>query len=275
MKYAKSFSAVGKNVTGILGAGIAGSFLYDYLSRKNMEKLGSVFSWDDDWDRFVRVSPEMQHDVKDWFVAPDNDIVKNREIFEENNHIGIRDIVLVRHGQYEDGGALTVVGKEQAVLTGKRLSEILKHKNVRCIYVSNLLRAKETAKEIAKMFPKADLVETSLLNEAVPAPPDPPSSVCPEFVPEEGERIEKAFRSFFARPVGDSPNNESVDILVGHGNCFRYFLCRALQIDPRAWLRMAVYNCGISWVELDHQGGVSVRSVGDTGHIPPDKLTYS
>jgi hypothetical protein len=31
----------------------------------------------------------------------------------------------------------------------------------------------------------------------------------------------------------------SVDILVCHGNVIRYCLCRALQLDPAAWLRYA------------------------------------
>jgi serine/threonine-protein phosphatase PGAM5 len=168
---------------------------------------------------------------------------------------------------------LTELGKVQAIITGKRLSEVLKNRNVRVIYHSNMPRAKQTAIEIAKFFPNVALIETPLLAEAIPAEPDPPSSNCPEFEPEEGKRLEGAYRTFFARPIGDK--NDSVDILVGHGNCFRLFVCRTLQIDPRYWLRMAIYNCGISRIELFKSGRVSVRGVGDIGHIPAESVTYS
>lgn len=268
--------SVSANVAALVSAGIGGSFLYDYMSRKNLEKISTAFTnWDEEWDRYVRVSPELQQDIKDWFIAPDYEIVKKREEFDSDNQIGIRDIIMVRHGQYGSDGSLTSIGNDQADVTAKRLLDILSDKKVRCIFHSSLPRAKETAMIISQSFPQADIVETSLLNEAVPAPPDPPSHACAEYIPEEGDRIEKAFRTFFSRPLGDSSNCESVDILVGHGNCFRYFLCRALQIDPRFWLRMAIYNCGVSWVELDHDGRVSVRAVGDTGHMPREKLTYT
>jgi len=268
-------------VVAVLAAAGAGGFFYDFLSHKNLEKLSDSFDedlkWDEEWDRYVRVPPERVDEIKSWFISPNMDIVKEREKFDTDNDIGTREIVMIRHGQYvtaEEGfGNLTELGKVQAKITGKRLSEILRNRNVRVIYHSNMPRAKQTAMEIAKFFPNVALIETPLLAEAIPAEPDPPSSNCPEFEPEEGKRLESAYRTFFARPIGDK--NDSVDILVGHGNCFRLFVCRALQIDPRYWLRMAIYNCGISRIELFKSGRVSVRGVGDIGHIPAESVTYS
>jgi len=261
------------NSLAVLGAGIGGSLLYDQLCRKNLDILSSALSWDAEWDRFVGVSPEMHEDIKEWFIPADRAIVDDREKYDTENEIGIRDIILVRHGQYGREGSLTDLGKDQARMTADRLRDILKGRKIRKIFHSELPRAKETAIEIAKLFPDLDVVETKLLNEGVPAPVDPPSTACPPYLPEDGERMEKAFRSFFARPLGG--DNSSVDILVGHGNCFRFFMCRALQIDPRFWLRMSIYNCGLSWIEIDSNGRVSARSVGDTGHIPASKLSYS
>ena len=270
------------NVGALAVAMGAGSLLYDYLSGRNLEKItesiGQDLSWDDEWDRYVRVPKEVHEDIKRWFISPDVDMVKEREDFDEANDIGARDILMVRHGQYitEEArfGHLTDLGKEQAALTGARLKELLQGRKVRCIFHSSMERAKETAEQISKHFPGVPLKETPILSEAIPAIPDPPSANCPEFVEEEAMRLEKAFRTFFARPIGEG-SNESVDIIVGHGNCFRFFVCRAMQIDPRYWLRMSIYNCGISWVDLDASGRVSVRGVGDIGHLPRSKLTYS
>ena len=264
-----------------MAAGIAGSVLYEVLSRLNMEKLSSTLEmdqgWDEEWDRFVRVPKELQGDIEEWFIAPDSEIVSEREKFDVENNVGNREIVMVRHGQYLAGGELSQLGKEQAEKTANRLAEVLASQNlkVRCIYHSDMMRARQTAEAISKRFPGVALRETHLLAEAIPAEPNPPTINCPEFVIAEGNRLEKGFRSFFARPVGEDNTERSVDILVGHGNCFRFFVCRAMQVDPRYWLRMAINNCGICVVDIDTDGRVSVRSVGDVGHLPPSHLTYN
>jgi len=275
---------LGRAVAVVVATG-AGGFFYDFLSHKNLEKLSESLetdlSWDDDWDRYTRVPVERQEDIKSWFIAPDAEILKHRQEYEKENNIGIRDIIMVRHGQYitgEEGyGNLTELGKSQARVTGERLKKILANRKVRIIYHSDMPRAEQTAIEIAKNFPGVQVRKTSLLAEAIPAVPDPPSANCPEFDAEEGKRLEKGYRTFFSRPTpeDDQSTNECVDILVGHGNCFRLFVCRAMQIDPRYWLRMSIYNCGISWIELDKTGHVSVRGVGDIGHLDEKKITYS
>lgn len=265
-----------------LAAG-AGSLLYDTLSNLNMKKLSDTVdfeqTWDEEWDRYVRVPPELREDIKEWFIAPDYDLVKQREQFDEEQEIGVREIIMVRHGQYETAsgdqfGHLTALGQDQAKATAQRLAELLKGKNVRCIFHSDMPRAKETAEAVAKLFPDVPVVETHLLAEAIPAEPNPPSPVCPAVVPTEAQRLEKAYRTFFARPMGEGAN-ESVDVLIGHGNCFRFFISRAIQIDPRFWLRMAIFNCGISRVEVDGNGMVSLRAMGDVGHLKPTAITYS
>ena len=265
-------------VGGVVLAAGAGSLLYDTLSRMNMKKISESVQyeqiWDEDWDRYVRVPPELQQDIKEWFIAPDNEIVREREQYDEEHDIGIREVIMVRHGQYAENGDLSVLGRAQAEATATRLAKLLKGKQVRCIYHSDMPRAKQTAEAVAKLFPDVRLVESHLLTEAIPAEPNPPAPNCPPFVQSEAERLEKGFRSFFARPMGESPN-ESVDILIGHGNCFRFFVCRALQIDPSFWLRMAINNCGISCVQMDANGTVSLRGLGDVGHLEPQQVTYN
>lgn len=64
------------------------------------------------------------------------------------------------------------------------------------------------------------------------------------------------------------------ELVVCHGNVIRYALLRALQLCPTAWLRFAIYNTGLSHVTIAPNGNVSVRSIGDTGHLPPNMITY-
>ena len=71
------------------------------------------------------------------------------------------------------------------------------------------------------------------------------------------------------------PPNHEFDVLVCHGNLIRYFLCRALQIPPEAWLRLSVFNCSISYIMIKPNGYVSCRMIGDIGHLGYAETTFS
>lgn len=64
-------------------------------------------------------------------------------------------------------------------------------------------------------------------------------------------------------------------VFVCHGNVIRYFVMRALQLPPEAWLRTAVWNASITILEIHPSGKVSLRCMGDVGHFPPDFITYN
>lgn len=59
------------------------------------------------------------------------------------------------------------------------------------------------------------------------------------------------------------------------GNVIRYFVLRALQLPPEAWLRLAVYNASITVLTVSATGRVSLRMLGDVGHLPPEMITYN
>ena len=90
----------------------------------------------------------------------------------------------------------------------------------------------------------------------------------------EGSRIEAAFRKYIHRADPDQ-TQDSVDILVCHGNVIRYFVCRALQFPPEAWLRFAVHNGSITVMSVNKKGDVIVTALGESGHLPVDKLTFN
>jgi serine/threonine-protein phosphatase PGAM5 len=50
---------------------------------------------------------------------------------------------------------------------------------------------------------------------------------------------------------------------------------KALQLPPEAWLRTNVYNGSITILEVRANGNVSLRTMGDNGHMPPELITYN
>lgn len=48
---------------------------------------------------------------------------------------------------------------------------------------------------------------------------------------------------------------------------------RALQFPPEGWLRMGLNNGSITWLTIRPSGRVALRTLGDAGFMPPDKLT--
>lgn len=65
------------------------------------------------------------------------------------------------------------------------------------------------------------------------------------------------------------------EIIVCHANVIRYFVCRALQIPPEAWLRFCIFNCSLTYLTIRPTGSVSCRMLGDIGHLNYDMTTFS
>jgi len=70
------------------------------------------------------------------------------------------------------------------------------------------------------------------------------------------------------------PQRHEYEIVVCHGNVIRFFALRALQLPPEAWLRLSLYNCSISHLRIAPTGNVSLITLGDIGHLPPELNTY-
>ena len=128
----------------------------------------------------------------------------------------------------------------QATGTGIRLAEL--DLPLTRIVRSNMSRAIETSDLIAKELTKYEnLVPEKpdpILREGAPIRPEPEViSWRPEkdyYV--DGSRIEAAFRKYFHRASPDQ-SKDSYELVVCHANVIRYFVCRALQLPPEAWLR--------------------------------------
>lgn len=185
---------------------------------------------------------------------------------------GVRTLVLIRHGLYDQddprdpevGRALTAEGREQARLTGARLAAW--PDAIDALHASTMTRARETAAIIADSLPDLALRLTRDLRECTP--PTERQDIMADLAPGEADscrsRLDTAFTRFF-RP---SPDRDSTEILVCHGNVIRYLVCRTLGLDPLAWLRMGIANCSLTVVQVRADGSTRLLSFADAGHLP-------
>lgn len=193
-----------------------------------------------------------------------------------------RHLILIRHGQYEiwheksELKVLTELGRKQSAITGERLKELGGERPYAMLYYSTMPRATETAMVISESLPAVAMVSCDLLREGAPVRPDPPHKT---WRPEEYEffrdspRIEAAFRKYFHR-AAPSQKEDSTEIIVCHANVIRYFVCRALQLPPEAWLRMSLAHGSITRVTIRPNGRVGLRSLGSAEHMPAKLVTF-
>ncbi|KAK3255448.1 hypothetical protein CYMTET_35368, partial [Cymbomonas tetramitiformis] len=181
------------------------------------------------------------------------------------------------------------------------------------LVTSTVLRAQQTGAIIASHLPTVKRLDNDpLLAEGYPCIPQPgnrdeilKNNVRPAKLMQESLQIEAAFRKYVHRDIDHKkserskrkvdeayvPTNATVSqreavtdsspepereylIIVCHMNVIRYFVCRALQLPPEAWLRMRGDNCGITEIIIHPAGRVSLGRFADTGHLTIDKQTF-
>ena len=192
-----------------------------------------------------------------------------------------RHLILIRHGQYNLSGSsdqersLTSLGRSQAEMTGLRLAELsLPYTH---ILHSDMTRAVQTAGIIAQQLPQVKVLPSDgILREGAPIKPEPKvDSWKPDtYYMTDGARIEAAFRKYFHR-AEPSQEKDSYEIVVCHANVIRYFLCRALQFPPEAWLRISLKHASLTVLTIRPDSRVSVKCLGEAGHLKPEMLTTS
>jgi serine/threonine-protein phosphatase PGAM5 len=170
----------------------------------------------------------------------------------------------------------------------KGAEETLGPCKIKALRVSGMTRAKETADIIASFLPGVEYVEPDpLLSEGRPSHHIPSGKVSDKIIEATDHnhpRIEEAFQKYFhradppseeANPQSDGEPQHQFEIVVCHANVIRYFLCRALQLPPEAWLRYCPFNCSLTYMTIRPTGTVSCRMLGDIGHLPYDQSTFS
>jgi serine/threonine-protein phosphatase PGAM5 len=199
-------------------------------------------------------------------------------VAEDQQPGGIRTIVLVRHGVYDEedprdpevGRALVPKGEEQARLTGARLARPPIH--VDALHASTMTRARQTAEIIGQALHGIKPRLSGDLKECTP--PTAREDVMARQRAGGPDSCQQGLERAWARYFRPSGRRDSTDVIVCHGNVIRYFVSRALGLDPRLWLNMTIANCSVSVVEVRPDGSTRLVSFDDVGHLPPEMQVY-
>uniref|UniRef100_M4BBP3 Serine/threonine-protein phosphatase PGAM5, mitochondrial n=1 Tax=Hyaloperonospora arabidopsidis (strain Emoy2) TaxID=559515 RepID=M4BBP3_HYAAE len=184
----------------------------------------------------------------------------------------------------------------------KRLSKV-------SVYHSGIRRAVETAKRIEDAFPEGSLqlVESKLFREAWPGNPLPTgkrqqltrerldnmASDCARLkvayrimfrhlIPQDleaeerelSEEDQKRYGNTFGVYSTQTRANDRFRIVVCHANTIRWFVCKALGVDPDGtWGRMRCNHCGITAMEVDSVGNLQLSYMNQVGHLKTTELS--
>jgi serine/threonine-protein phosphatase PGAM5 len=187
--------------------------------------------------------------------------------------MSVRLLYLVRHGEYIHGstpenGILTDLGRQQA----KRLAERLRGTKFTAIHHSPWERAAQTAAILAEPHAGVPLEENELLQECIPAVPEPQhlsgktkdflDSFPKEVLTDGAAQASKALARFAGPALGGK------ELLVTHGNLLNWFVSKALDAPDHAWLQMLDYNCALSVIAY-WPDRTRLLAYNDMGHLPP------
>ena len=192
---------------------------------------------------------------------------------------GIHFVYLVRHGIYDrDTSAtdhrvanpLNKLGHEQARLAGERLAK-LGVKFDRLIS-SELLRAAQTADDMGKAM-KMTPTRDAVLNECTPTSSS--ARIMAGDKPEEVAECDSARQVQWARYFQPTPDRDTYDVLVCHGNVIRWTLMQALGADTKEWANLDCGNASITIISVRPNGTIRPVMYSDVGHIPVEKQSWS
>ncbi len=189
----------------------------------------------------------------------------------------VRTLWLIRHGEYEHGvdtpdeGALVALGRQQARLLGARLDGL--PVEFSSIQASTMTRARQTGELIAAHFPQLELGLFDDLRECTPTTRR--ADVMADLKPGEAADCETALTAAWGRLFRPaSGDRDEHDIVVCHGNVVRWFVTRALDVAPEAWLGMSIANCSLTVIQVRADGSCKLVSFADSGHVPWSMTTY-
>lgn len=183
----------------------------------------------------------------------------------------------MRHGQYDSAapcdhplqGELTPIGKQQA----KRAAKALMGYPITAIHYSTLRRTEQTAQPIIEAFPEAKVSRARRLWECIPYVAPEYAELFARYTPEQlaadASHAEAAFAHYFKPTRGQDKH----EVIVAHGNLIRYFVVRALGVNPAAWFNMATYNCGLSQIRVYEGHLCELVNYNEIGHLPANLRT--
>jgi serine/threonine-protein phosphatase PGAM5 len=191
---------------------------------------------------------------------------------------GVHFIYLIRHGMYDRdekaddrvGNGLNALGHEQARLLGARLA-VLPVK-FHALVSSDFTRARETADDIGALLHMATVRDT-LLHECTPTAEHPEymAGATPADISLCVSNLEAAWKKYFA----PTPEADTHDLLICHGNVIRWLVAEATGGDVRQWYRPDIANASLTVLAVRADGTCRLVMYSDVGHIPVEKQTWA
>lgn len=192
---------------------------------------------------------------------------------------GVHFIYLIRHGAYDRdtvntddriGSALNPLGHEQAKRVGTRLAGL--PVTFRSLVSSDFTRARETADEMGPIMHMAP-VRDSLIHECTPPAENP--AYTQNDSADEIALCESNLAAAWARYVLPTPEADTHDVLVCHGNVIRWMVTKALGCDARQWSRIDIANASVTILAVRPDGSTRLVVFSDVGHLPVELQTWT
>jgi serine/threonine-protein phosphatase PGAM5 len=187
-------------------------------------------------------------------------------------------VYLIRHGLYDRdsladdrvGNGLNALGREQARLVGARLKAL--PVKMHALVSSDFTRARETAAIVGEALGIKPTLD-SLIRECTPA--SSRSDLMRAHTPESFARCDSTLGAAWRKYASPTPDADTHDVLVCHGNVIRWFVTRAMDADTRQWANMDIGNGSLTVLAVRPDGTTRLVMFSDVGHIPVDKQTWS
>lgn len=192
---------------------------------------------------------------------------------------GVHFIYLIRHGMYTPdtvntddrvSSALNALGHAQAKLVGKRLAKL--PVTFHALVTSDFTRARETADDIGRLLHMTP-VRDSLIHECTPRAENP--AWMKNASADEIALCESHLAAAWARYLVPTPDADTHDVLVCHGNVIRWMIAKTLADDPTHCSRLDIGNCSLTIIAVRPDGVPRLVMYSDVGHLPLDKQTWT
>ncbi len=169
-------------------------------------------------------------------------------------------IFLIRHGEAEKADKDPSLS-EKGILQARNVAGFLKDIKINHSFTSNLARAKQTFEEYRKVDSLSIVEHTEDLNEIYRVIIGGPEKEGTSQGREEKDMIRAD--KFFERLR--SMKSQNVALFI-HGNIIRYYLSKAMGVDPRKlWKGMVISPGSISIIEIEGKI-LQVKAVNLYGH---------
>lgn len=189
-----------------------------------------------------------------------------------------RFLHLICHSDYVDDmdnpdyGNLSANGRRQAELTARAL----RHRRIRLLMHCTTAQSVQMVQVMRPYFPTATLKPAPELWEHLPAAPLVPLGKADMTILEmltELTQLQTALEPIIQEYLTPARGEDRHEMLIGHNNGIRYFVCRALDLPLDNMLRFQVQPGSMTRIviEPDGQGAkIGLAALNSVSHLPPE-----